>query len=183
MRMKRTLHLLVTVGIMLLGAVPTVYGQAGAGAFRPSAGPEQAREQVTWSAVVEPASVAPGEKASLVLRAEIAEGWKMYAMDSPPPTRGVAPRLEGKGAGLVPSPSGFIQSAPEEGYDPAFDLNVRYFEKEAVFRTEVAVSEGAAPGRRAIGGVVEFMVCTAEKCLPPAQESFSTGLRVRAVPE
>lgn len=163
---------------LLLGALLAVLaGVQAAGAQSLGAA---AKERVAWTARVEPAAARPGQAVRLVLRAEIDDGWKMYAMDSPPPTRGVSPRLDTLAAGLSHAQSRFAQSKPKEGYDRAFRKNVRYFEGAATLRTGLAVSANAAPGEKEVGGAVTFMVCTLEKCLPPAEEHFTATVNVEA---
>jgi thiol:disulfide interchange protein DsbD len=44
--------------------------------------------KVNWT--VAATGVAPGASGALTLTGEIEDGWKMYALDSPPPSRGVS---------------------------------------------------------------------------------------------
>ena len=135
-----------------------------------------AAEHVTWTAAAAPRAVAPGGAVRLTLRAEIADGWKMYALDSPPPSRGVRPQLDSL-AGLAPR-GAWTQAEPKAGYDPNFDKEVRYFEGAAALRRVVGVGDDVAAGARAITGRVEFMICNDRLCLPPTRAPFEATVAV-----
>ncbi len=162
MYLLRTTALLAAV--LLLPLVFTAHAQQGGSATK-----------VDWS--VSASEVAPGESGALTLEAAIEDGWKMYALDSPPPSRGVSVSIESWPAGL--SKGGPVeQSEPKRGYDPNFDKEVSYFEETATIRVPVSVEEGASLGERTVEGSVTFMVCTKEMCLPPTPTSFSTTVTV-----
>ncbi len=139
----------------------------------------QPTDYVTWQASVVPGGVAPGQSVRLLLTTGIADGWKMYAMDSPPPSRGVRLYLD-------PLPSGFTrkgaltQSEPKEAFDPNFRIDVRYFTHEATFSAELAVDEEAGTGTYAITGRAEYQICNDELgvCLPPAKAPFAVDVVV-----
>ena len=131
--------------------------------------------KVNWS--VSASDVAPGETGVLTLTASIEEGWKMYAVDSPPPSRGVSVEVGSWPDGL--SRAGPVeQSEPKRGYDPNFDKEVSYFTNSATIRVPLSAEQGARLGERTIEGSVTFMVCTDEMCLPPGPTSFSSKMAV-----
>lgn len=131
--------------------------------------------KVDWS--VSATDVAPGATGALTLTASIEDGWKMYAVDSPPPSRGVSVDINAWPDGLAKG-GAVEQSEPERGYDPNFDKEVSYFEDTATIRVPLSVAEGARIGERTVEGAVTFMVCTDEMCLPPGPTSFSATLSV-----
>jgi thiol:disulfide interchange protein DsbD len=136
-----------------------------------------AAEKVTWGVVPQPETVAPGEEVTVRLEADIQEGWKMYAVDSPPPSRGVTVTFDSVSTAL--SQEGDLQqSEPSRGYDPNFQKEVSYFEGSGTVRAQFAVSGDAESGRHVIAGTVEFMVCTREMCLPPTRNPFETAVVV-----
>ena len=53
-------------------------------------------------------------------------------------------------------------------YDPNFDMELSFFEKEATFTQKVKLSEKGAK----IKGELTFMVCDDSKCLPPEYVPF-----------
>lgn len=143
---------------------------------QPRVGPPT--DYVTWTATTEPAAVRPGEAARLVLHVAIDEGWKMYAPDSPPPSRGVVVTLDSLGGPLARR-GGLRQSEPEEGFDPYFDETLRYYRDEATLSAVLAVAEEAETGTYPVRGAVEFMICNENFCLPPTPVSFSAEVHVR----
>ena len=131
--------------------------------------------KVDWS--VSATDVAPGASGALTLEASIQDGWKMYALDSPPPSRGVSVGIDAWPNGLTKD-GPIEQSEPKRGYDPNFDKEVSYFEGTATVRVPLAAEERARLGERTVDGTVTFMVCTDEMCLPPTPTSFSVTMTV-----
>lgn len=131
--------------------------------------------KVDWS--VSATDVAPGASGALTLEASIQDGWKMYALDSPPPSQGVSVGIDAWPNGLTKD-GPIEQSEPKRGYDPNFDKEVSYFEGTATVRVPLAAEEGARLGERTVDGTVTFMVCTDEMCLPPTPTSFSVTMTV-----
>ncbi|MFQ5572252.1 MAG: protein-disulfide reductase DsbD domain-containing protein [Rhodothermales bacterium] len=125
-----------------------------------------ATDYVSWTVTAVPSSVAAGETARLYFRASIDAGWKMYALDSPKPSRAVSVRFDELPAGLAVQ-GDMQQDGAKQGYDPNFKIDVSYFEKEAELWTDVAVAPDAAPGSVTVGGKINFMICNDRMCLPP----------------
>ncbi len=135
-----------------------------------------AGEHVTWAATA-PEAVRPGAAFEVTLTAKIADGWKMYAPDSPPPSRGASVSFTDLPEGFARQ-DGLNQAPPKEGYDPNFDTTVRYYEGEATLRAALALDAGVAPGAYEIGGAVEYMICTDRLCLPPTEAPFAVTVAV-----
>ncbi len=144
-------------------------------------GVQGAAQIVSWSASTKPSTVKPGDEITFQLEGAIDAGWKMYAMDSPPPSRGV--RVEFKelpsALTLAGEPK---QSPPKRGYDPNFEKDVTYFEKDAVIQVPLEVSRSAQPGSMEVTGSVQFMVCNDVMCLPPTRVSVAAVLQVAGNP-
>ena len=130
-----------------------------------------AADKVTWSVTTAPRPVAPGGTATVHLEGTIASDWKMYAMDSPPPSRGVSVRFDSLAPPLTVAGEP-TQAEPKRGYDPNFKKDVTYFENRASLRIPLAVAEDAAEATHTAQGTVTFMVCNATMCLPPTPTSF-----------
>jgi thiol:disulfide interchange protein DsbD len=136
-----------------------------------------AATKVDWTASVQPSSVAPGDTATVRLTASIADGWKVYAVDSPPPSRGVRVAFDSVAAGL--SAAGAVQqSAPKRGFDPYFEKTVTYFETDATLHAPFTVAPTAGPGPHRVRGTVTFMVCNDRLCLPPTRTAFEAAVTV-----
>ena len=135
--------------------------------------------KVTWSVTTAPDPVAPGGTATVHFDATIEEGWKMYALDSPPPSQSVSIALDSLSTAL--SQAGDPrQDEPKRGYDPNFKKEVSYFETTASIRVPVSVTEDAAETEHLATGTVTFMVCNPSMCLPPTPTSFTAGVHVAA---
>ena len=155
--------------VLLLGA-PEVHAQIGG-----------ASEKVDWTTRAEPTTVTPGGTVTLHLDGTIQDGWKMYALDSPPPSRGVQVALDSTGEAL--SSAGSVQQAePKRGYDPNFDMEVSYFEGSAALQVPLSVASSAETGPHRLRGTVTYMVCNANMCLPPTPESFAATVEVAGEP-
>ncbi|WP_051141261.1 protein-disulfide reductase DsbD family protein [Salisaeta longa] len=133
-------------------------------------------QQVTWTAEAPPV-VAQGDTFTVRLRAQIADGWKMYALDSPPPSRAVNLQWDSLAAGFAPN-GPTRQSPPQRGYAPNFKKDVTYFTDTATLRAPMRTTASASTGARSVTGVVEYMVCDPTMCLPPTRTTFNADLRV-----
>lgn len=122
---------------------------------------------VQWSFAITPAG---DSLVSVELKATLEEDWHLYATHlendlGPIPT---AVRFDANKA-LVPV-GGLVEPAPEEVFDPNFDMQVRYHSGGPVFtqRFKVLTKDAAS-----VEGEVEFMVCNDKTCLPPEVVRFS----------
>jgi thiol:disulfide interchange protein DsbD len=166
MRTFRTFLLISTLLLMSGVASPaTAQGLFGGAA-----------ENVQWTTDVVPATVAPGDTAHVRFRASISGDWKMYALDSPPPSRGVGVAFDSLAAGLQHSP--IRQRTPQRGYDPNFEKDVTYFAGEAVLEADIAVDASVAPGTYDVAGTITYMICNDQMCLPPTDQPFTQPLQV-----
>lgn len=112
------------------------------------------------------------QKSSQVeMKATLAPGWHLYSTDL------------GNVLGLVPTLFEFwknskvklyndvIEPTPKEKFDPNFEENVKYFEKEVVFAQEVEFKKNTT-----LKGTVVYMVCNETMCLPPVEYLFEISL-------
>ncbi|KAF0130301.1 MAG: Protein-disulfide reductase [Bacteroidetes bacterium] len=109
---------------------------------------------------------------NLVFIADIEPKWHLYSQDipmSPPATTFTFEKSTGYE--LI----GKVSESPSvEQYDPNFEMTLRFFSKEAIFKQKVKIEPGKSLD---IKGFVEFMSCDDTRCLPPAEESFSFRLQ------
>jgi thiol:disulfide interchange protein DsbD len=134
--------------------------------------------KVEWSTQVKPDSVRPGATVTLHFDAAIEEGWKMYALDAPPPTRSVKVRFGDLPAGWTAGAP--EQQTPETGFDPNFQKGVTWFAGAAHLWADVTVPTGSADGAYDLRAVLTFMVCSKTMCLPPTQVDVSETVTVSA---
>ena len=133
-----------------------------------------AADVVTWRVAAEHG--ARGGEASVVLRAEIADGWNLYAVGSP-----VGRPLEVE---LLQAPDGVSaaalrQSTPREGTDPALGVPYLYFAVEARVELPLRIGRAVARGRHRVRGAVRYAVCDDSVCLAPTESRFRVPLVVR----
>lgn len=115
-------------------------------------------------------------KVELIIHAEIDEGWHLYAQylernDGPIATeftfeKSPNYKLLGKTA----------EPTPKTEYDPNFAMDLNYFANQVTFKQKVQVLKEVD---FTIKGEVYFMVCDAEKCLPP--EYIDLGFEISDV--
>ena len=111
------------------------------------------------------------EKAEIVFTATIDPGWHVYSTDlgDGGPVSATFNVTQMQGA----EPVGKLKSVGKEvsGFDPLFEMQVRYFEKTAQFVQELKLTGGACR----VEGYLEYGACNDENCLPPTQVPFSFG--------
>ena len=122
----------------------------------------QILKPVEWNTSVEKVS---DTEYKLVSTATIDKGWHLYSQsvpeDGPIPTTFTYDHTGGK-IKLLGS------TTEEEGLtidDAVFNMKIKYFENNAIFEQKVSLSEGI----NTVNGIVEFMVCDDERCLPPTE--------------
>lgn len=107
----------------------------------------------------------------LTFKADIDMHWHLYSQDIPmsPPATGFK-FTQNNDFELISTVS--EESKVIEEYDPNFEMVLKYYATEAVFKQKVKLlSEGAK-----IEGFLEFMCCDDTKCLPPTEVDFSFTL-------
>lgn len=103
---------------------------------------------------------------TLTATATIDEGWHVYATELESEDGPVATSFNLKNEATALSK--LRVPKPIEAYDPNYQLNLAFYENEATFTWDIKPD---ADGK--IKGVVEFMVCNEERCLPPELIDFA----------
>jgi ATP-dependent HslUV protease subunit HslV len=107
----------------------------------------------------------------LIFKADIDLHWHLYSQDIPtsPPATGFNfnENLDYSLVGDVSEESTVI-----EDYDPNFEMVLKYFSNEAVFKQIVKLNSQSAK----VTGFIEFMCCDDTKCIPPTEIDFSFTL-------
>ena len=105
----------------------------------------------------------------LVFKATIDLHWHLYSQDipmSPPATTfSFTNNPDFTLVGSVTEESLLI-----EEYDPNFEMILKYFAGEAVFKQRVKINSG---GAATVSGYLNYMCCDDTKCLPPEDVEFS----------
>ncbi|RZK96733.1 MAG: disulfide bond formation protein DsbD, partial [Hymenobacter sp.] len=127
----------------------------------------QIERPVTWKFAAQPGT-AVGE-ATLTFTAAIAGNWHIYSQfieeGGPEPTSfKFTPSADYELVGKVTE-----SPEPVKAFEKAFNMNIAYFPKRAVFSQKIRLKAPQAT----VKGTLTFMVCNDEKCLPPDDLDFS----------
>lgn len=140
---------------------------------------------------IEPASVAPGGKAKLILSAEPVEDFHIYALEAAP-----TPAASGYKATLIAltQSAGFTWGKPVAVTSPiektSSDMGKswRVHKEQAEWTLDITVPAATKPGEYTLAGLIGFQTCDAVCCLPARGASFvgtltvGTGAASDAVP-
>jgi thiol-disulfide isomerase/thioredoxin len=109
--------------------------------------------------------------------AKIDDGWHLYSLEQPQggplPTRiGLPEGQDFKLAGTIGSPLPLVL------FDPNFNLDTQFYEREAEFTLPIEVFKSAAPGKQTLIVSAYFQTCNDTKCLPPKAVKMTTVLEI-----
>jgi len=131
-----------------------------------------------WSIKIEPqqGTFKSGDQAKVVLRAELEEGWHLYAMEQPPGGP-IATSIK------VPEQATFDISGPISSpkpitqFDSNFNIDTKFFKNSADFGIPLIFDSETPTDKIELD--VRFQLCTDTLCLPPQTIRVSgTGSRV-----
>lgn len=106
-------------------------------------------------------------KVELQFKASIDQGWHLYSQDieeSPPATTF---------SFIINGDTSIIKVEEPESiqeYDPNFDMILKYFKDEVVFKYNIDISNLK---NNTVDGYIDFMLCDEAQCLPPDYIEFS----------
>ncbi len=131
----------------------------------------QDENPVSWSFSINKAEDGSHQ---LISTATIEEGWHLYSQNQPGDSdEGPLPTLFILDAGENVEMDG---TAMEKDaiihHDPVFDMEVSYFENEAVF----TINAKATGDPAIVGGEISYMVCNETMCMPPTSVFFKFDL-------
>ncbi|NOZ47961.1 MAG: DUF255 domain-containing protein [Chlorobi bacterium] len=117
---------------------------------------------------------------NLIFKATIDNKWHLYSQDVPP-------------GGPIPTSFTINNSdkfekigeveeypTPIEEFDPTFEMVIKYFANEATFKQKIKTKTDKP---YVINGVLEFMCCDDERCLPPEEVDFSFNINTSETEE
>ena len=130
----------------------------------------QILEPVKWNFSTEQIS---DTEFDLIFKADIEHKWHLYSQDIPmtPPATSFTfnPDDSYELIGKTKEESDVI-----EEYDPNFEMTLKYYANEAIFKQRVKVLS-STPAK--VTGSLEFMCCDDTKCLPPTDVDFNFELK------
>ncbi len=132
-------------------------------------------EVARWSAQIVPNSVAVGEQATLRVSVDLDPDWKLYALDTPPPSPKLLLSARADQAVTI---GAFDQPDPADEVDPFLEVTVRIFrDQDGVFEAPIRAS---APGTYTVATDIRFTVCDKSICLPPTRHTVEAMFVVGA---
>ena len=128
-------------------------------------------EPVSWSTSVEKLN---DTEYILTYIADLDDKWHIYSQDNTDPDGPIPTEFTFKNDSNDFELIGKInESKSIEKYENAFKMDVRYFEKQAVFTQKIKVLN---PNLKHIEAETYYQVCDDEKCLAPTTYNFTTNL-------
>lgn len=101
---------------------------------------------------------------NLEIKAEIEEYWHLYSQTLPSEDGPVATEFTFKTSDDYELIGKVVEPKAITEFDPNFEMDLNYFEKSVTFTQKI---KALNPGDLNIAAEAYFMVCDAEKCLPP----------------
>ncbi len=127
-------------------------------------------DPVTWSLQAEKSA---DDEYSLLFTAEIESGWTIYSQftDENGPVPTLFEYNESEGISFLGQTEEL--SKKKEGPDPVFDgaVVIKFVENPVLFRQKVKVADL----KQTLEGVLVFMTCDDERCLPPSEVPFKVS--------
>ncbi len=134
----------------------------------------QIEDPVTWSFSAKQINATEVE---LTIKADIERGWHVYSQfvgEGPVPTSfKFKPAKEYSLVGKVTETPKAVSA-----FDPNFRTQIAWHEKEVYFRQRIKPGSASFT----VSGVLEFMVCNDNRCLPPAEVEFKIPVTFKLSP-
>jgi thiol:disulfide interchange protein DsbD len=149
---------------------------AGVSLLALSLGAALAQNPVQWTLESDQAKVAPGGHVIARLTAKLEPGWHLYSPTTPP--GGPIPTTLKLDENPAIGKYSIFQPKPDRKFDPNFNLDVEWFEKEVVFLVDAALKKDAATGPLELTALVRYQACNDKQCLPPKKKTASLAMAV-----
>ena len=129
----------------------------------------QIETPVTWSYGAKKISAT---EAVVFLKATIQDGWHIYSqhLKEGGPIKTSFTFAPSSQYSLIGTP---IEPTPVTKFEPAFSMNVSYFENSVIFQQKIKLKSASVS---VVKGKLEYMTCNNKKCLPPDDIDFSIDL-------
>ncbi|APY11342.1 thiol:disulfide interchange protein [Seonamhaeicola sp. S2-3] len=108
----------------------------------------------------------------LVAKAQIESGWHLYSQDVPEGGPIATSFTFDDANGKITLIGNTLEEEGHSVNDPVFNMVIKFFENEAVFKQKIKVSEPVEN----IQTFVEFMVCDDTRCLPPTEVDLTFNI-------
>ena len=131
---------------------------------------------VRWTVGAPAAWTTAGGTLKLTVKADVKDGWKLYALEQP--AAGPQPLAFAATKPFAVQVKSITAPAAKVLKDPQFDANTRYYEKAAIFTVPVSIPADLA-GMHEIPLEVTFQACGADICLRPYTQKLPVHIEVR----
>lgn len=130
----------------------------------------QIHRPVKWSVATKKLN---SKEAVIFIKATIQNGWHIYGLSVPSggPISTSFTFYSSKDFSLVGKT---LESQTKTKFEDVFKMNVPYHNKEVVFQQKIKLIAKKAVS---ISGIVTFMACDKNQCLPPDEYNFLTTIK------
>lgn len=130
----------------------------------------QVQNHAKWNFAVEKIS---DKQLQVVLNVTLDSGWHIYSsqMEDGGPQKTIVSVEPGKSFKVAEKTTEFGKLI--EKYDSSFNITLRYYPHQAVFKEVIDVTDTSA---FTLKGNVSYMLCTDEVCLPPEENEFTINV-------
>ncbi len=135
----------------------------------------QVYEPVSWTFSSSEMSDAAVE---LQMKADIEDGWHLYALELPSDQGPIPTSFEFDESADFALVDKVQQGKYKTDYDPNFMMDLHFFDVEALFRQKIERKNSKA---FSVSGMLTFMVCNDEMCLPPEDVYFDIDVPASTV--
>jgi hypothetical protein len=125
----------------------------------------RAQNKLTWTYSFD------NERSEVLIHGAIEDGWHLYSQVLKNDVGPIPTTITFESNKSVKLIDGVMQPQPIAAYDENFGAELDFFEKEVTFRQKVQVKKATT-----LKGVVTYMVCDDQKCLPPIDVHFEIEL-------
>ncbi len=108
-------------------------------------------------------------EAELQLRATIDKGWHVYSMKQESNDGPISLTFEFEKNKNYSLNGKIVEPEPHKMYDKNFEMNVKYYEKEVIYKQKVKILSQES---FSIKGLLNFQTCDDQMCLPPTDVDF-----------
>ncbi|MBI1185513.1 thioredoxin fold domain-containing protein [bacterium] len=110
----------------------------------------------------------------VVVKLAIEEGWHTYSLMQDNPYGPLATVLTVKDSSVYKkSGKAYSPSKLHKEYEPAFEMEIESYEKEAIFKQNLKLTGNT----NVVKGIFEYQVCNNERCLPPYYLPFEIPVK------
>lgn len=125
----------------------------------------QAQDEVSWDIQFD------ANSSQIIASASIDDGWHLYSTEKVSELGPIPTEFEFESTEGIEFIGSVVEPEPIVAYDANFDETLYYFEKQVEFVQNLKVTSAER-----LEGIVTYMVCNEEMCMPPVDYKFTIEL-------